>query len=290
LVHTLAVDQELGALLAQGQRVLLTNWLRSAYERTTNRENRKVFENFLLLNAEGRAIARWPRPTNPASEDRHGRDYFIGAINHPDAATSDRVHFSKIYQSQDDYLHKFGVSCVVRDKSEKILGVLAAMVGTISPETLASLTRGDRKIVLAGETDPLELNGTPSGLPRFLIIWHFAFQSRARAVPVHPKLEPAFSELLRSTNELSRVRFEGAYDDPVARRDARFIGRWLAGFAPVPGTPYIVIYQTRDHVLNALAIAGMAAVIAAVALFGVLGVRRIRLGKPSRVRVSPPGN
>ena len=38
----------------------------------------------------------------------------------------------------------------------------------------------------------------------------------------------------------------------MAGRYPQYLGRWLAGFAPVAGTPFVVIYQTRDWVSDAV--------------------------------------
>src|SRR5262249_43198912 len=41
------------------------------------------------------------------------------------------------------------------------------------------------------------------------------------------------------------------YEDPVAERDSRFAGRWLAGFAPVGNTEFVVVVQQRyDEVVE----------------------------------------
>ena len=37
------------------------------------------------------------------------------------------------------------------------------------------------------------------------------------------------------------------YVDPFAVRDSAFGGRWLAGFAPVGNTGFVVIIQQRDE-------------------------------------------
>jgi hypothetical protein len=56
----------------------------------------------------------------------------------------------------------------------------------------------------------------------------------------------------------------------VARSHPQFLGRWLAGFAQVAGTPFVVIYQTRDWVADAVF---FAAVALALMVVGVVGWR-----------------
>jgi hypothetical protein len=44
---------------------------------------------------------------------------------------------------------------------------------------------------------------------------------------------------------------DAAYEDPVAARYPRYAGRWLAGFAPVGNTEFVVIVQQRyDEVVD----------------------------------------
>ena len=271
-VRVMASDRELLALILGGDRSGLTNRLESLYESTSAPDGRKRFENLHLQDASGEAIARFPPPRQRASARREARDYFTGATNQ--AGT---YYFSRVYQSADDDLHKFGVSCAIKDPAGNIVGVLAAMVGTQKSEILEGLTAGNRKVVLAGRTDLSRFEGQSVALrDDHMIFWHSAFRPNESAVPVDDaRVQSILSELL-STHGVSDVRFEWAYRDPVARRYPQFLGHWLAGFARVEGTPYVVIYQTPDHVVNALATASLVAVAAGLAAAAWWGVRKIR--------------
>jgi len=72
-------------------------------------------------------------------------------------------------------------------------------------------------------------------------------------------------------SEVGQVNQDGQFRDPVSARYPQYLGRWLAGFAPVSGTPFVVIYQTRDWVSDAVFFALIFLVVAA----GSLGVWRV---------------
>ncbi len=264
-VQTLSTHHELRAFLARGDREGLTNWLNAAYGRSKSAGGRR-FENYLLLDNTGQAVARSPQGTNNAPPGRGVRDYFQGAFNRS-------PYFSRIYESADDGMQKLAVSCLIRTETGQTLGVLAAMVGTDLPETLASLTEGNGKVALAGQADHSALSGQTPGLAEFLILWHPAFRAQESAVPAGPRYEGRFAKLLLSTNTPTAVDLDPRYRDPVAKQHSKFLGLWLAGFARVPGTPYVVIYQTRDRVTDALATAG---ILAAIALATLMGWRLLR--------------
>ncbi len=55
----------------------------------------------------------------------------------------------------------------------------------------------------------------------------------------------------RCDREFSEAAFDDveaqddAYQDPFSARDAAYAGRWLAGFAPVGNTGFVVIVQQK---------------------------------------------
>jgi serine/threonine-protein kinase len=222
-------------------------------------------ENWYVLGPDGTMLAHWPagnRLTNAAF-----RDYFIGAVRQqPDAM---EAHFSRVYKGANSGLHKFGVSRAVRGLDGSLLGVVVATVATTTTDKNSRLRNIDRKIVLAAAGDT---NRPPAGLPALddtpplVILLHPSF---AEGESVVPTSHPAIRALL-AADDTAEAPTDAFYHDPVAKRHPLYRGRWLAGFARVPDTPFVVIYQTRDWIGDVMVVAfwvvvgaGVLAVIAA---------------------------
>ena len=67
------------------------------------------------------------------------------------------------------------------------------------------------------------------------------------------------------------------YRDPVGERHNRYKGRWLAGFARVPGTPFIAVFQTRDWIGDAALFAAIFATGTGLAVWNFVHQRRKRM-------------
>ena len=230
------------------------------------------FTNWAVLSPKGCLLGRWPltenlrdlRTMNPEILLRADRDYFIGANQQPDSA-----YFSKVYRSADDGAFKFGIAKIVRGQQGQVLGVLEAMV-TTSPgtELFASVSRLGQ-VVLVGETDPAAPPGkaaTPADWPKALVICHPSFQTGSSAFPVS---DERLGFLFRSEATVLNMVSEYRYRDPIGDRDPKYRGRWLAAKMRVPGTHFVVIYQTRDRVFDALWRTAMVVASVAVAVFSV---------------------
>ena len=82
-------------------------------------------------------------------------------------------------------------------------------------------------------------------LPEFVVLRYPAFRERE---PVVAARHPALAWLL-ALPEADSPPVSDSFDrDPMGARYHRYQGRWLAGFARVPETRFIVIFQTRDWV------------------------------------------
>ena len=266
-VEEVAAQPELEEALRQPPSGQLTDVMRSAHERfQESASNWLRFENWLLLDPRGRKLARYPEESRLM--DRAFRDYYVGVLRqgdyHPGAPK--QVHFSKVYRSYDDGLYKFGVSVAVRDSEGTLLAILVASVGSTSTEGGSGLTTAQHKTALVAACDtnlpaspPSSLAEASSPLPDYVILLHPAFHAKEEAVPIR---HPNVSALL-SPSDGSGFDRDAWFRDPVAARHRQFVGRWLAGFARVPDTPFVVVYQTRDWVADALVSAFVALVFAA---------------------------
>lgn len=215
-------------------------------------------QNWVIMTPESTLILRWPDADQRNIRQRKERDYFTGATNLVARDGIGSVYLSKAYQSLEDDLYKFSVSVAVRDSNSKLVGVVALMVSLtkFAGEALGPRTPG-REVVLVSEWDPSRPGQDssfplPSSQREFRIVFHPTFGTSNQVAPVsHPYLE-------RLTHSHAADPLgDSFYRDPLARQHPKFGGWWLAGFASVPDTKLIVIYQTRDWVLNALAIAGV---------------------------------
>ncbi|HTH46129.1 MAG TPA: hypothetical protein VMB21_01330, partial [Candidatus Limnocylindria bacterium] len=255
-----ACDGWLGGLQRADGKVAAAHWLHS--------------ENWYLLDARGQMLAHWPvgsRITNVAF-----RDYYLGAVRRA-VAGEGGVHFSRVYQGVNDGLHKFGISRAVRDARGQLAGVLVATVATTTTERQAALSSAEHKTVLVAATDN---NPPPPGtppvprLPNFVVMLHPAFRERE---PVVAAVHPAFSQLLALPAGEATAISDSFYRDPVGERHNRYKGRWLAGLARVPETPFIVIFQTRDWIGDAALFAFIVATGSGLAVWNFVHQRARRM-------------
>ena len=223
-------------------------------------------QNWVIMTPESTLVLRWPDADQRNIQQRKERDYFTGATNLVARDGIGSVYLSKAYESLEDDLYKFSVSAAVRDSNSNLVGVVALMVSLtkFAGEALGPRTAG-REVVLVSEWDPSrpgqESSFTlPSSKREFRIVFHPTFGTSNQVASIsHPYLE-------RMTNSSAVDPLgDSFYRDPLARQHSQYGGWWLAGFASVPDTKLTVIYQTRDWVLNAVAIAG-----AIVVLVGLL--------------------
>lgn len=150
--------------------------------------------------------------------------------------------------SENDKLYKFAFSSPIRrpDTDDPPLGVLVATVATDSSFGLPYLNDEHRKAALVGPLDPPRgAEVRPRTLPDDVILVHPAYAEpgkRAVAVESGP-LRGVRSQAGGGRRDDSRreppVAGEDAFYDPL------FGGRWLAAFAPVPDSEFVVIVEQR---------------------------------------------
>ncbi len=215
-------------------------------------------QNWVIMTPESTLILRWPDADQRNIKQRKERDYFTGATNLVGRGGIGSVYLSKAYESLEDDLYKFSVSVAVRDSNSSLVGVVALMVSLtrFAGEALGPRIAG-REVVLVSEWDSSRpgqqsSSKSPSNKREFRIVFHPTFGTSNQVASIsHPYLE-------RMTNSPAADPLgDPFYRDPMARQHPKFGGWWLAGFASVPDTKLTVIYQTRDWVLNAVAIAGV---------------------------------
>jgi hypothetical protein len=307
-VARLIGDHDLHKLLSDGDRKGLRKFLEKIQRRYDDpaaglrREGEEpAYATWYVLDREGRLQALAPPPEDRTiiGRDFSRRDYFQGAMRRAAEGGRAAVHISRVFHAENRGLYKFALSAAVRDRRAKdahAVGVIAATVTTT--KTLGSLQLNDERhtAVLVGrkDTSPPRGEAPAEEADEYLILLHPAYRRGVPAVSAPPG---RFRALLRPRAgdefQLPDLRpglspeqaMDAHYQDPVATRDGRFAGRWLAGFAPVGNTEFVVVVQQRyDEVvepdqkvlLDLLAWAGAALLLGVLCVAGLYwyGVRR----------------
>jgi serine/threonine-protein kinase len=202
-----------------------------------------VFTNWFILDPRGVALARSPVLAKFLGKDYSFRDYFQGAVQ----AKTGEVHVSHVYLSENDRLYKFALSSPIRRGVDgPLLGVLVATVATDSSFGLPYLHDERRKAALVGPLDPVRAGtaGQTASRPEVILVHPAYTQPGKRAVAVE-------SVRLRGVQAVivdGRLRYpagDQAVDGDEEFLDPVYGDRWLAAFAPVPDSQFVVIVEQR---------------------------------------------
>lgn len=244
--------------------------MQSALERPTALEPYAPrFSTIMVLDAEGcpRArIAEEPVQPNFVHSTLDWRDYFANAprdAERPEPITSVR----KAYRSSVSQLIKFAVSRSLFAEGKWIGVVTGSMVATSTldlPRMKRSETN-ERMTVLIGpfEGENTGPHAPHPGPPEFTLLAHVQLR-RGSKVTIDEVTAAELERTFHSPNASAR-QFELGTALPLQRADyvdPLLGGPWLAAFAPVGATGYVVLVQTRDSVAirpsNGLARIGLA--------------------------------
>jgi hypothetical protein len=153
-------------------------------------------------------------------------------------------YISRAVHSEDDGLYKFGVAAPIYE-GDAWIGVLMATIGTdfaLKRKRLDSASEAGPMAVVVAPRD--RSRDTTKGEGDYVVLLHEGLPHGAELVIDSPRLR----ELRATRTERNPLRWpapepitDDAHRDPVPG----FEGRWLAGFAPVGDTGFVVIVQTR---------------------------------------------
>ena len=212
--------------------------------------------NLFVVDAAGflRAIS----PANPTVQGMNfsHRDYYKGIMQ---AGTMpNQFHISKVYKATGDGLYKFAVSAPIHiddDPASSIAGLLVATFAISPTMGLEYFYDRDTVVSFAGPQDP---NSSSLGVPgasvstRYMLLLHPAYKELDRhseplTLTPPTSLFAAKSEDLNSLSTTTPVLLTSMnyYDPATAVKPERFGGRWVASYAPVGSTTYLVIVQRR---------------------------------------------
>ena len=213
------------------------------------------FATITVLDAEGCARARIseePAQPNYSRVTYNWRDYFASAS--PDAEHPERLpSVRKAYRSSVSQLIKFAVSSPLFDDG-KWIGVVTGSLVATSTLQLPRMKRresSERMTVLIGPFEGENTGPHPlrAGPPEFTLLVH-AHLRRGGKVTLDESTAAELERAFQSSSARAR-QFELGTALPLQSADyvdPLLGGRWLAAFAPVGATGYVVLVQTRDSV------------------------------------------
>jgi len=223
------------------------------------------FESWSLFSTNGILLARWPELKVSLGTTYFGdRNHFRGAVTNASSSTSPKPHVSLAYWSRtDDRQDKFGISVAIKDGNGEQRSLRAVLMGTVATSSTRTLGDASRNsyVVLIGKTDKMTDPSEKQKL--YVVMSHPSYQLADEAIRID---ELPFDP---------ESQGKGLYFDPVRLKKPSFSGPWLAGWAPVEGSPFWIIVQRRDHVGYALVTAAIVAIlVGAILLVWKLILRR----------------
>jgi hypothetical protein len=211
-----------------------------------------TFDNAWVYDTKGTFLTNYPRRPPRFGRDFAFRDYYSG-IKRLGELGQRGVYVARSLESEGDGEFHLSISSPVFDAQGKWVGLFGSAIATDS--ALGSLRlrqKGRQMAVLVGLRDRTRTEALAgAALPQeYMVLIHDKL-AHGKAVPISG---PRLRELAQYATEHSKERrdqfhyagpnqtlADDAHQDPVAG----FEGRWLAGFAPVGETGYVVIVQTR---------------------------------------------
>jgi len=213
------------------------------------------FATLVVLDADGcvRArIAEEPAKPDYVRSSFHWRDYFASAsreAEHPERIT----YVRKAYRSSVSQQIKFAISSPLFADGKWIGVVTGSMVAasTLDLPRMKRSETSERMTVLIGpfEGERTGPHPPPSGPPEFTLLAHGQLR-RGSKVRLDELTANELARAFRNPSASTR-QFELGTALPLQRADyvdPLLGGRWLAAFAPVGATDYVVLVQTRDSV------------------------------------------
>jgi hypothetical protein len=166
-----------------------------------------------------------------------------------------RTWVRKAYRSSVSQLIKFAVSTPLFDGASSaspppFIGVLSASLTVASTLELPRMRRGNDLEQLTVVLGPFEGRTSDQQRTDYRAFTFLAHPKLARGAKV-TLAEPLATQLSHAFERPAVTQFELPSAEPFTREDYRdpLLGdRWLAAFAPVGGTGYVVLVQTREAV------------------------------------------
>ncbi len=263
IVATSARDPLLVAAIERGDPELQRTFCEGLYRdhdirRGQDPANNSPFDTWFILDTNGRLIAQGGKTNvRVLGLDYAWRDYYKGAWQLAELGARS-TYVSRVFESENDRFHKFALSAPIYDERGEPIGVLVAAVAAAAHLRSLVLDDPDSTTVLAGPRDRgRDHDHEPD--PSHVILLHPHYRYGEADPLVSPEVEwldrasrgkPRIEEPLRLPPS-TRMTASDDYRDPAAGRHSEYGGRWLAGFAPVGNTGFVVIVETPYAVVLA---------------------------------------
>jgi hypothetical protein len=212
------------------------------------------FKTCYIINRDGIMVAHSPRADQMIGGDFSWRNHFQGAkaLALDMKGAGGAVHISRVYRGRSDNFYKFAVSAPILDAQKNFLGVIATSVMTDASMGLVSLHEGKRKVALIAptDTDTPEV-GLENRVAKYVVLYHPGYRKGMDPVEfpyldklgLRPDLTSKQEFQLADSNR--QIAPDDNYLDPVSSVVKEYAGRWIAGFAPVGNTGFVVVVQQR---------------------------------------------
>jgi serine/threonine protein kinase len=243
------------------------------------------FDTLVVLNTDGCMRARWAHEPNPPGLEKRRfdlRDYFAGARDIA-ARGQQTVNVRYVYESSISGRVKFGGSVPLWSNGQWI-GVLTGSVTVASTLDIPPLKLAEtehRMTVAVGLFEGASGVERLPEAPDFTFLYHRGLSPGQKVT-----LPPRFTAQLHARFGRRQLPAEAGLQLPLLMDDyvdAIEGDRWLAAFAPIPGTGHFVAVQTRrsyalraSQILGHLALVFSAALVLALLTFGVFFLWNIR--------------
>lgn len=207
-----------------------------------------AFESWVILDSDGLLLARAPLISEVIGRNYAWRDYFRGTMDQAKRPDAEPVYISRVIVSEADNLHKSALAAPVRENGNADAPTLGLVVATITTGTLP-LHDERRTAVLVGRWDTNPRPGAAQAAgPRsdHLILRHPAMKKGDPAVEVkNDVLDRIQAARLAGRSLPPEEAMDDNYIDPLGEHEQDFAGQWLAGFAPVGNTEFVVVVEQR---------------------------------------------
>jgi serine/threonine-protein kinase len=258
-VDRVAKSDELRAIVAESDRderiAKLDDFIARTHDYYTNPQNWPTrngqlapFESWIVMDLDGTLLVRAPA-SDVVGRNYAWRDYFQGVRRLAENPANDSVYISRVFQSESDQRYRCGLSAPIRAGDEpdaKLLGIVMATITTVS----LPFEDVRHTAVLVGRWDTNRKPGQAAdpAAPALddLIVRHPKHQPGDPAVAIDSPIIDALRQARADGRTLGpRELIDDYYTDPLGRQSDEYAGRWLAGFAPVGNTEFVVVVQRR---------------------------------------------
>jgi serine/threonine-protein kinase len=246
-VDIATADPRLAALLLQNDRAGLQRLLADICEGQPI-----PFKTCYIINRDGVMVAHVPIAEQMIGRDFSWRNHFQAARALGLRGIRGSVHISRVYRGKSDGFYKFAVTAPILDQRNDFLGTVATSIITDASMGLVILHENKRKAALVAPTDidsPEAIGAKTTD--QYVIAYHPGYRKGVVPVrfPYSRKFKMPANESANEHFQLADSKVEippdDGYIDPASAVAPEYGGRWIAGFAPVGNTGFVVVVQQR---------------------------------------------